>query len=63
MSQKQHAIAANAEQLDDLFRLFKEVEGIQISGSSPEEVRANFRRARKARQGSEGLNAGLRKTY
>lgn len=63
MSQKQHAIAANAEQLDDLFRLFKEVEGIQISGCSPEEVRANFRRARKARQGSEGLNDGLRKTY
>lgn len=59
MSQKQHAIAANAEQLDELFRLFKEVEGIRISGSSPEEVRANFRLARKARQNSEGTNAGL----
>lgn len=63
MNQKQHTIAANAEQLDDLFRLFKEVEGIQVSGTSPEEVRASFRRARKAKQGTDGLNAGLRKTY
>lgn len=53
MNQKQQTIAANAEPLDDLFRLFIEVEGIQVSGTSPEEVRASFRRARKAKQGTE----------
>lgn len=63
MNHKQHTIAVNAEQLDDLFKLFKDVDGVQISGISPEEVRDSFRQARKTKQGTKGLNASLRKTY
>lgn len=63
MNRKKQATAVNAEQLDALFQLFNSVQGVEVSGSSLEEVRANFRRARKANPGSEGSHAGLRKAH
>ncbi len=63
MDHKEKPVAANAGQLDTLFQLLTDVQGIEVSGSSLEEVRTNFRRARKANSGSEGSHASLRKAH